>query len=83
MYVTGGWTLYGDIKTYTEITDDDCCFIIHKNEVELIKSCIQNEIVRLRINLYPQDMETTKKIEKRTDDCKELLEQFEKVECEK
>lgn len=54
--------------------------IFSKDDFELIKSCVQNEIDALRVGLYPQDMETTNRIEKRIDDCKKLLERLKNAE---
>ena len=51
-----------------------------KDESKFIKECLQNEIYSLKMDLYPQDMETTNRNAKREKECQRLIKKFENAE---
>lgn len=53
--------------------------IFSKDDLELVKLCVQNELARLETTPFPQDTEILKEVDKRIDDCRKLLWRLENV----
>ena len=54
--------------------------IFTKDESEFIQDCLNNEIMSLQSGFFGQDMEITKKNDKRKKECERLIKKFQRAE---
>lgn len=54
--------------------------IFNKDESKFIRDCLENEIMSLQSGFYGQDMDETKRIDKRKKECERLIKKFERAE---
>lgn len=54
--------------------------IFTKDESEFIQDCLNNEIMSLQSGFFGQDMEITKKNDKRKKECERLIKKFQRTE---
>lgn len=57
--------------------------IFSKDDLELVKICVQNELSRLENAMWPQIAEFLKVVDKRIAGCQQLLERIEYMEDKK